>query len=409
MEINLKIALFDALVGGHHVSYASFLCSYLVEQNDEVHYYAWRPDPQLEPLTEAGAEVHFLSPNADFKVDGGIFRRMQLLEQANRTYENNAAAIGADIFHNLYLDYGEIAQYFSGWTNKKLTGSRFATLFWPHFLDASHKQLFHPKGLYHWGVRSALDRMLRKKVLAGLFVHTEAHRKQLIESTGNQSRKSQICVIPGPPVDSSIVEISRTDARNRLGLSIDRPVVLFFGGLQIDKGINIFLKAIPLLSDDIVIMLAGVPVDITESDLENTRSRMSEPHRLMDRLGRVDDDNVDTYFSAADAVILPYLPSHVGTSGVLQLAATFAKPVVATNVGQIGPLVRDNGLGLVVKPESPEALAAGVNDVFAQNESWYKHVRSNAKNYRSKNDWRAFGQSVRAAYVSDIEEVPTKE
>ena len=50
---------------------------------------------------------------------------------------------------------------------------------------------------------------------------------------------------------------------------------------------------------------------------------------IVDR--RIDFQDVEKYFSAADIIALPYLEGT--TSGVLKLALAFGKPVVATNVG----------------------------------------------------------------------------
>ena len=157
------------------------------------------------------------------------------------------------------------------------------------------------------------------------------------------------------------------------------------------------------MHDDVVTVLAGEPVDISEADVETTRERMSNPARLIGRLGRVPDDQVPAYLAAADAVLLPYRRSHIGTSGVLQRAAASGRPVVATDVGQVGPLVRDNGLGVVVEPESPQALADGIADLLSRPKSWHDQVGTSTIEYASKNEWRAFGKGVRTAYAAAIE------
>jgi len=51
----MKVVLFDLLVGGHHIGYASYITRYLVERGDEVTFVTWKPDESVERLREEGA------------------------------------------------------------------------------------------------------------------------------------------------------------------------------------------------------------------------------------------------------------------------------------------------------------------------------------------------------------------
>ncbi len=381
------------------MEYATFLSEYLAEQGDEVHFYTWRENPLLQPLAEAEATLHFLGSKADRADAGGPLRRLIGLERAVRKFEQGAVTVGADVVHNLYLDYGELSQYLSGWMSRSPVPGRFATLFWPHFVHTGAANGSLGRRAYRRLVLKAVGRMLSQGSLATLFVHTEGHREQLIEALGPGRAVDRINVVPGPPVELDETA-SRAEAREHLGLPQDSPIVLFFGGLQKDKGIDLLLRSVPLLDDDLVTVLAGEPVDISSSDVERTRGSMTNPERLVERFGRVSDGEVSKYMAAADVVVLPYRRSHVGTSGVLQRAAAAGRPVVATDVGQIGPLVRDNGLGLVIEPGSSQALADGLRRLLTKSDSWRRQVEASTMEYASRNDWRSFGREVRAAYVA---------
>jgi glycosyltransferase involved in cell wall biosynthesis len=65
--------------------------------------------------------------------------------------------------------------------------------------------------------------------------------------------------------------------------------------------------------------------------------------------------DVERFYSIMDIFVLPSTWEPFGN--VLLEAMSFAKPVVATNVGGIPEVVVDEETGFVVPPEDPEALA----------------------------------------------------
>jgi glycosyltransferase involved in cell wall biosynthesis len=79
----------------------------------------------------------------------------------------------------------------------------------------------------------------------------------------------------------------------------------------------------------------------------------------------VPNEKVNVYFSAADAVVLPYLS---GTqSGIAQIAFNFDRPVIATSVGGLGEVVKHGETGLVVPPGDSMALAGAIQQFYDRN------------------------------------------
>lgn len=129
---------------------------------------------------------------------------------------------------------------------------------------------------------------------------------------------------------------SCAEARQRIGLSLQDRVVLFFGHLEPRKGLGPLLDAARSLVDrpDIKFVVAG------SNDLgthgAQWPARLDEARRLPNVLihdRRIPFEEVEDYFCAADVVALPYLEGT--TSGVLKLAIAFGKPVVASDVGDL--------------------------------------------------------------------------
>jgi glycosyltransferase involved in cell wall biosynthesis len=129
--------------------------------------------------------------------------------------------------------------------------------------------------------------------------------------------------------------------------------VLMFGRIFAYKGLDTLVRAEQLLADRIPglrIVIAG-----RGDHPGKLRFLMGRPDRYDIRHRFIDDTETARIFTDADVIVLPY--AEASQSGVLHVAATFGRPVVATDVGELGTTVRTNSLGIVVPPRDPARLA----------------------------------------------------
>lgn len=134
------------------------------------------------------------------------------------------------------------------------------------------------------------------------------------------------------------------------------PVALFFGTWSTRKGIYVLLEAFELVLKSLPearLILAGA-VDAA-IDLGALLARAGEIGNIDARPGYVAVDDVSGLFSSVRVVVAPYLQA--AQSGVAHLAYTFARPVVATAIGDIPQVVIDGETGLLVHPYNVEELA----------------------------------------------------
>jgi len=399
----MRILLFDFVVGGHHSQYASYIIRYLVEQGDKVTFISWQPDESVERLREEGADVRYVTGRSrSMEFGGSILHRFWQISRGIRYSFALASTWQADVVHHLYLERSELPLYLQMLSTRKRSWKLFATLFWPYFIHEHQEKVNLPKCLYHRVNRWALGQLLGQKKLDGLFVHTRRIKKMLVELYGDVSLQQWIFVVPDPV--EPLAKVSQEMARNCLGLPQDKPVILFFGGLRWDKGPDILLEALTMLEGDWYAVIAGESAQIGEAEVTRCREKLREPERLITRLGFIPDEDVAKYFAAADAVVLPYRRAFKGTSGVLQHAAAAGKPVIATDVGEVGPTVREHGLGIVVEPESPSALAKGIREFLTRKDKLTVEIRPRALQYAEANDWRIMARKVREAYLSVVGE-----
>lgn len=180
--------------------------------------------------------------------------------------------------------------------------------------------------------------------------------------------------------------VDKDEAKKFLKL-IDKRIVLFFGFIRDYKGLDVLIEAFSLVRKelDVKLIVAGEFYETEEKYL-----KLIEKHKLENAIILKKDfiptSEVKHYFSASDAVVLPY--KSATQSGIVQVAVNFCKPVIATDVGGIGEVIEDGKTGFVVEKENPEKLAHAIID-FYKNEK-EKEFSSNMKSLKEKYSWQNF-------------------
>jgi glycosyltransferase involved in cell wall biosynthesis len=149
--------------------------------------------------------------------------------------------------------------------------------------------------------------------------------------------------------------------RRRYALKPGQPVVLFFGLLAPSKGLQDLVEAFALVrqSSDVKLVIAGYPTK--HFDMEELKEKIAalalEDHIVLDTR-YVPLEEVGALMGLATLAVYPYRSST--QSGALQVAYTFGRPVVATNVGGLPEAVEHGRSGFLVPANSPTELAEGI-------------------------------------------------
>jgi glycosyltransferase involved in cell wall biosynthesis len=128
--------------------------------------------------------------------------------------------------------------------------------------------------------------------------------------------------------------------------------VLYGGRLEPEKGVEILLRTMPLLPDELELIVAGDGAE--RPRLERLAGRLGVRARF---LGELQPTELFELMRRCDVAAFPGLRDGLPSFVVEALGAGL--PVVATDVGGIGRALEDGG-GLVVPPENPNALADGI-------------------------------------------------
>ncbi len=187
-------------------------------------------------------------------------------------------------------------------------------------------------------------------------------------------------VIPHPVYDSYGEKEDRATSLSHLGLSTGKKYILFFGLVRKYKGLDILLRALPLVkTEDLAVLVAGEFYDKKEEYLA-LADELNIRHMIILRDEYIPDDEVKYYFSAADLVVQPYRSAT--QSGVTQIAYHFEVPMVVSDVGGLPEIVEDGVTGFVVRPE-PEEIAGAIDRFFfsPDKEKFIAGVRKRKKDF----------------------------
>jgi D-inositol-3-phosphate glycosyltransferase len=194
-------------------------------------------------------------------------------------------------------------------------------------------------------------------------------------------------------------------ARRRLDLD-DAPVLLAVGRVQRLKGLELAIRALPLLRPTPMLLVAGGPSGVSGRRELERLDALARRLRVRSRvrfLGPRPRTELPDLYRAADVALVC---SHSESFGFSALEAhACGTPVIGTPVGAIPEIVRHGISGFVLERRSPELLAARLLRLFDD-----QHLRCcfgraavhAAERYR----WDDAARELRAAYRALVRERP---
>lgn len=244
--------------------------------------------------------------------------------------------------------------------------------------------------------RFPLDRALTKITLKNgdyFIVHAQSDAEDLRSLLPNANMK--VAVHPAYNFFKQ-KDMSKEEAKRILGIDNDKKVLLFFGLIREYKGLKHLLKSLAIinnedspLSNELKLLIAG---DFGSS--RDEYDHMIEGLGIGDMVditdGHIPIGEVEKFFAACDLVVLPY--ESATQSGVIQVAYSFGKPVLATRVGGLPDVVIDGRTGYVVDPFRPDLIAEAVIDFYENNRAAF--FSSGIEGEQYKYSWKKMEDSI---------------
>jgi glycosyltransferase involved in cell wall biosynthesis len=302
--------------------------------------------------------VNFLNLRGDQRPEAGFASKVLRVLMYYARLIRYAATAEPEIFHILWNNKFELLDRTLLMLYYKILGKKIVLT--AHNVNAGRRDCND----------SRLNRLTLKiqyRLADRIFVHTERMKHELIEEFREQ--EARVTVIPFG-INNAVpkTDLTPTDARCRLGIREGERTILFFGRIAPYKGLDYLISAFRQVlkqSNDYRLVIAGRPKNC-ESYWTEIRAALEEhiqTGRVLLKAEFIPDDETETYFKAADVLVLPY--RHIYQSGVLFLGHSFGLPVLAAEVGSLKDDIVEGKTGFVFRPEDPDDLARVIEQYFA--------------------------------------------
>jgi D-inositol-3-phosphate glycosyltransferase len=218
-------------------------------------------------------------------------------------------------------------------------------------------------------VRSGRDSTLHQlyRHLSGIIVNSDFALTALGDLDPRLTEKATVIPHGNFTAYARSAAAPQAEARNRLGLPGDDPILLVFGTVKPNKRLDLVLRALTTIADahpGARLVVAGTPRDTDITAFVELAERLGVADNVLWRLAFIPDEDAPLYFCAADVMIFPY--QWIYQSGALLMAMSFGRPVVATTVGSNPEFVDHEQTGLLVPLAATDETDAETVDAFAQ-------------------------------------------
>ncbi|HST90060.1 MAG TPA: glycosyltransferase [Ktedonobacterales bacterium] len=341
--------------GGQNV-YVDEVSRHLARLGYAVDVFTRRDSPELPDVLEWAPGVrivHLEAGPAAYVFKDELWPHMPAFRDAFSRFARRDGA-RYDLLHGNF--------WMSGWVAVEL-GAR---------MDVPVAQIFHATGLTkrrHQGAadtspagRIGVERAIVRRA-DRLIAQCPSERSELIADYGADPAK--IAVIPSAVNTSVFRPMPREEARRRIGLETDGPVVVYVGRMLPRKDVRNIVRALALLVRErgVLVTLLLVGGESAEPDAAATpeigvlRALAAELGitEYVRFAGKRQADELRYYYCAGDVAVTTPWYEPFGLTPLEGMAC--GRPVIGAAVGGIPFTIADGETGYLVPPRDPAALA----------------------------------------------------
>ncbi len=172
--------------------------------------------------------------------------------------------------------------------------------------------------------------------------------------------------------------------------------ILFFGLIKAYKGLDLLLKAFPLVLAQIPDAKLVVVGEIYGDDTvyQHLVNKIRPTTAIETHFRYIPDSEVTTYFQNCNVCVIPYISAT--QSGVVSIAFAHNLPVIASNVGGLAETIEDGTNGLLVPANDAEALCDAIVKYFHQN--LQPMMADNIRSAKSALSWNALVRKMDSVF-----------
>jgi len=220
----------------------------------------------------------------------------------------------------------------------------------------------------------------------GLVCITHKLKEYLIEQYGIQG--SNVLVAPDGVDLDPYTGLSKSEARERLGLPANENIVMYTGHLYRGKGVETLVEAAEEL-DALVYVVGGY-----DEDINRVKREAGHPENV-DFTGFVQPSDIPTYQMAADMLVAPYTEESRPWVSPLKLFEYMAarRPIVASDREVLREVLTDGQNAAIFEKGNANALREALASVLVSN-SLQQTLVANAQETVDKYTWHNRAQRI---------------
>lgn len=342
MKWLFSITYFSPYVSGLTI-YVKRLAEELVKRNNEVTVLSMKHDPSLK--------------SEEF-INGVKVKRSKILAKINKGFISTEWFINSwREVRNSDVVVANLPQA-EGWVP-----GVWAKLFGKKLIAIYHCEIDIPNKLVQWILEQAnwacLDMADR------IVTYTEDYAKNSKLLRKYLEKVSYVY----PPIPELKVD---ANLRNELAKKIgEGPVIGVAARLAREKGIEFLFEAIPMIKTKVKIAIAGPLEPVGENEYKNKILKLAKKNKdQIVFLGTIDPEKMGSFYDVIDILVLPSINS-TEAFGMVQVEAMMqGVPVVASDLPGVRLPIQETGMGIIVPPKKPAAIAEAV-DLLLKNKTKY--------------------------------------
>lgn len=234
------------------------------------------------------------------------------------------------------------------------------------------------------------------KFANGIIAATPHIKNQFLER-----RNVRVTFIPNTKKSSEYNYNLREIRHLKRNLSLEEKFVfLYIGTLSKDRNIKLLIKIFKEIKNNSIFVICGRGI------LEKEVDQLSKGEKNVRFLGLISLDKVSLYTKMADVIVAIYsakkINNRMGLPNKLFEAIAAGKPIIASNEGPTGEIIKDTGCGIAVNPDDEFEIKNAIEKI-AKNRKFYNEIKQNSKVAQKRYDWEDTSEKLIEFYLTIAE------
>lgn len=378
-----RVVLFDSDITGHHHNYLCLLIDfwkshqldgrlYIVAPEGFGTYMERRRSESVEFIPIPSKEVSHLESLPLYK------RSFAEWDTFLKYTQDLSPTHGLLMFFDLFQ--------LGIWLGKSAPFKVSGIYFRPNF----HYTLDLRFGSSAWQKKIVLKKALQTRQLHTLFCLDHSAVAPIQQLGPNKQIKPLNDPIKWVPTDKDF----KQKAKQRCQIESGRKVFLLLGHLDSRKGIEPTLKALsgltPLEAQQVALIIAGPIQPEYRATIEAHIASSPKEVQIITIFENLNEPWMQVFCDLSDYILTLY-QKHVGMGSTIIRAALSEKPILSSDYGYMGQVVKERRLGIVVDSSSPEAICGAFRKAL---QGQVTYDKASMRTLAAENTPEAFGEQI---------------